>query len=79
MNKQDVVNDILGMLKNKVKKEHISEYILGDLTCSSIEVVYLFVVINKKYSVDIDVLCASLDSYLTIEKLAQVIMENGEV
>ena len=79
MDEQVILEDIFSILKNKVKKEYSSEYILGNFTCSSMEVVYLFVVINKKYNVDMNVLCNSLDDYLTIEKLAHIIMKNGEL
>ena len=70
-------NDILTILKHKVKEEHTSEYILGKSTCSSIEVVYLFVVISQKYKISIELLCDSLDDYLTIDKLARIVFENG--
>lgn len=79
MNKLIIRDDILSILKYKVKKEYSSEYILGKFTCSSIEVAYLFVAVNKKYNVSMDLLCNSLDDYLTIDKLVQIIMENGKM
>lgn len=76
---QRVRDELLSILKHKIKEEDTSEYILGKHTCSSTEIVYLFVVIAQKYRMDMNLLCDSLDDYLTIDKLARLIVENGDI
>lgn len=79
MNTEIIREDILNILKNRIKNECCSEYILGKTTCTSIEITYLFVIVNKKYNVSMDDLCNSLDDYLTIDKLVQLIIDKGEL
>lgn len=74
---EHIREDILTILNNKVDRDNTSEYILGRSTCSSVEVAYLFLVLSRKYNVDIDLLCSALDDYLTIDKLALLLYENG--
>ena len=76
---EHIRDDILDILNHKVSKENTSDYILGELTCSSVEVAYLFVILRQKYKVDIDLLCSALDDFLTIDKLALLLYENGEL
>ena len=75
---EHIRNDILAILNHKVNEENSSDYILGKSTCSCVEVVYLFVNLSQRYKVSIDLLCSSLDDFLTIDKLAKILYENGD-
>lgn len=61
-----------------MKSENTSDYILGKSTCTSIEVVYLFVVVSQKYNISLEILCNALDDHLTIDELARLIREYGD-
>lgn len=75
MSNIDLYNEIFNILQKTFTEEQCKQWILSPNTCSETEVVYLFIMIEKKYHIPIDTLCKALDDYLTMDKLVQIIVE----
>lgn len=75
----DIKNDIKQIMKKRLSETDCDEYIISNRTFTSIEVVYLFVIIHNKYEIGYDILCELLDNYLTVNKLCKYIYENGKI
>ena len=74
----DLREDINKILKKNFSGPECDAYIISNQTCTSLEVVYLFVAINRKYGISLNELCNLLDNYLTINKLCEYISENKD-
>ena len=72
----DIKKDIKRILKKNLSESQCDYYIISDQTCTSLEVVYLFFIINRKYCIGYNELCSLLDDNLTINKLCIYIHNN---